>query len=242
MPLFIHPKRHIIGPRRVGYPGHWPQSRGQGEQWGQMKGNVIMGQRQKETLSPNNYFGGKGGEGRIEGGSVEIKKFSLASYVLIASPVPPCEAEEPLWLAEAWTLSDGDWLRPAGTGSDSTVPTVPPLWEKDWSTGGVMTSVCVCVRYHRPHIFIKNPCFYSVGRHFSPRGSVFLHTTEALWLWPLTLRQPEGLCLSDLTCSYWPNDHLTLCFSNSWDPLFILSSAEIVRFQWAVCCCQGLCE
>lgn len=27
-----------------------------------------MGERQKETLSPNNYFGGKGGEGRVEGG------------------------------------------------------------------------------------------------------------------------------------------------------------------------------
>lgn len=38
MPLFIHPKRHIIGPRRVGYPGHWPQSRGQGEQGGRWKG------------------------------------------------------------------------------------------------------------------------------------------------------------------------------------------------------------
>lgn len=56
-----------------------------------MKGSVIMGERQKETLSPNNYFGGKGGEGRVVGGTIEIKTFSLASYVLIASPAPPCE-------------------------------------------------------------------------------------------------------------------------------------------------------
>lgn len=62
MPLFIHPKRHIIGLRRVGYPGHWPQSRGSRGTGGQMKESVIMGERQKETLSPNNYFGGgKGG-------------------------------------------------------------------------------------------------------------------------------------------------------------------------------------
>lgn len=37
MPLFIHPKRHIIGQSRVGYPGHWPQSWGQGEQGGRWK-------------------------------------------------------------------------------------------------------------------------------------------------------------------------------------------------------------
>lgn len=55
-----------------------------------------MGKRQKETLSPNNYFGGKGVEGQFEGGTIEIKTFSLASYVLIASPVPPCEAEDQL--------------------------------------------------------------------------------------------------------------------------------------------------
>ncbi len=46
-----------------------------------------MGERQKETLSPNNYFDGKGGEGRVVEGTIEIKTFSLASYVLIASPV-----------------------------------------------------------------------------------------------------------------------------------------------------------
>lgn len=55
-----------------------------------------MGKRQEETLSPNNYFGGKGGQGQIEGGIIEIKTISLASYVLIASPVPPCEAEDQL--------------------------------------------------------------------------------------------------------------------------------------------------
>ena len=59
-------------------------------------GDVIMSKRQKETLSPNNYFGGKGGEGRFEGGTIEIKTFSLASYVLIAFPAPSCEAEEQL--------------------------------------------------------------------------------------------------------------------------------------------------
>lgn len=57
-----------------------------------MKESVIMGERQKETLSPNNYFGGKGGEGRVEGGTIEIKTFSLASYVLIVPPAPSCEA------------------------------------------------------------------------------------------------------------------------------------------------------
>lgn len=57
-----------------------------------MKGNIIMGKRQKETLSPNNYFGGKGGEGQDEGGTIEIKTFSLVSYVLIASPTLSIEA------------------------------------------------------------------------------------------------------------------------------------------------------
>lgn len=45
-----------------------------------MKGSVITGKRQKETLSPKNYFGGKGTEGRGEGGTIEIKTFSPASY------------------------------------------------------------------------------------------------------------------------------------------------------------------
>lgn len=61
-----------------------------------MKGSVIMGERQKETLSPNNYFGGKGEEGRGKGGTIEIKTFSPASYVLIASTAPSCEAEAQL--------------------------------------------------------------------------------------------------------------------------------------------------
>lgn len=63
-----------------------------------MKGSVIMGKRQKETLSPNNYFGGKW-RGRGSGGrrgTIEIKTFSLASYVLIASPVPLCKDEDRL--------------------------------------------------------------------------------------------------------------------------------------------------
>lgn len=91
-----------------------------------MKGSVIMGKRQKETLSPNNYFGGKWGFwGR--GSTIEIKTFSLVSYVLIAASVPSCEAEDQLSLVELWFLSDWDWLRPAGAGSDSMVPTVPPL-------------------------------------------------------------------------------------------------------------------
>lgn len=55
-----------------------------------------MGERQEETLSPNNYFGGKGVEGQVEGGTIEIKTFSLASYVLIASTAPSCEAEDSL--------------------------------------------------------------------------------------------------------------------------------------------------
>lgn len=55
-----------------------------------MKESVIMGERQKETLSPNNYFGGG------KGGAVEIKTFSLASYVLITSSAPSCAAREQL--------------------------------------------------------------------------------------------------------------------------------------------------
>lgn len=47
-----------------------------------------MGKGQEETLSPNNYFGGKGGWG----GTIEIKTFSLASYVLIAYIALSCEA------------------------------------------------------------------------------------------------------------------------------------------------------
>ena len=39
-----------------------------------------------------------------------------------------------------------------------------------------------------------------------------LHSTEALRLWPLTLWQPQGLCLSDLTWFNCPNDHLTVFF------------------------------
>lgn len=58
-----------------------------------MKGSIIMGERQKETLSPNNYFGGKEGEGQGEGDTIEIKTFSLASYVVIASATPSFEAE-----------------------------------------------------------------------------------------------------------------------------------------------------
>lgn len=62
------------------------------------------------------------------------------------------------WLAEHCCLSDGDWLRPAGTGSDSAVPTVPP-WEKcevpythahcyAWNTG----TVCFCSQTS-PHAY-----------------------------------------------------------------------------------------
>lgn len=200
MPLFIHPKRHIIGQRRVGYPGHWPQSRGQGEQWGKMKGSVIMGKRQKATLSPNNYFGGKGGRGQSDGGTIRIKSISLASYILIASPVLPREAEDRLRLAEPWLLSDGDWLRPAGRGSDTVVPTVPPLWEKD-SARGVMMCMCHC-----PHACMTNLRAWTalLFAFAGICGSVFLRTTRSLKLWPLTLWPPRGLCLSDLKCSNWP--------------------------------------
>ena len=61
-----------------------------------MKGSVIMGKRQKETLSPNNYFGGKGKRVGWKRGTIEIKTFSLASYVLITSSTPSCEAEDQL--------------------------------------------------------------------------------------------------------------------------------------------------
>lgn len=154
MPLFIHPKRHIIGWRRSGIS--WPLtpesgSRGTG---GQMKGSVIMGERQKETLSPNNYFGGKGGAGRGEGGTNEIKTFSPASYVLIASAALWCKAEAQHWLAELWLLSDGDWLRPAGTGSDSVVPTIPPLCETNKLVNLGSSDICVFLRFPMPVFFI----------------------------------------------------------------------------------------
>lgn len=89
-----------------------------------MKESVIMGKRQKETLSPNNYFGGKGG---VMGkrGTIEIKTFP--QQVMFLSHPRLHHVKLRFSLAEMWLLSDGDWLRPAGTGSDSTVPTVPPL-------------------------------------------------------------------------------------------------------------------
>lgn len=93
-----------------------------------MKGSLIMGERQKETLSPSNYFGGKGGEGQVEGATIEIKTFfpgKLCPYRILSGP--SCEAGDQLPLVEPPLLSDDDWLRPAGTGSDSMVPTVPPL-------------------------------------------------------------------------------------------------------------------
>lgn len=41
-----------------------------------MKESVITGERQKESLSANNYFGGKRTEGRAwEGGTIQIKMF-----------------------------------------------------------------------------------------------------------------------------------------------------------------------
>lgn len=92
-----------------------------------MKGSVITGQRQKASLSANNYFGGKWSEGRLgRGVRSRSRHFSLASYVsLITSTSWSCEAGVQLPLAEHGLLSDGDWLSLAGTGSDSVVPTVP---------------------------------------------------------------------------------------------------------------------
>lgn len=92
-----------------------------------MKGSVITGERQKESLSANNYFGGKRTEGRAgRGVRSRSRHFSPASYAsLITSTSWSCEAEVQLPLAELGLLSDVDWLGPAGTGSDSVVPTVP---------------------------------------------------------------------------------------------------------------------
>lgn len=95
-----------------------------------MKGSVITDQRQKASLSANNYFGGKRSEGRPGSGGVQSRSrhFSPASFVtLITSTSWSCEAEVPLPLAEPRLLSDGDWLGPAGTGSGRLVLTVLPL-------------------------------------------------------------------------------------------------------------------
>lgn len=66
------------------------------------------------------------GKGGIQSRS---RHFSPASFVsLITSTSWSCEAEVRLPLAEPRFLSDGDWLGPAGTGSDSKVPTVLPVF------------------------------------------------------------------------------------------------------------------
>lgn len=57
------------------------------------------------------------------------------------------------WLAERCCLSDGDWLRPAGTGSDSVVPTVPP-WEK--------SEVPYTHSYCRPET--QRQCVFAIAR------------------------------------------------------------------------------
>lgn len=119
-----------------------------------MKGSVITGQRQKASLSANNYFGGKRSEGRAWGGGgvrSRSRHFSPASYVsLITSTSWSCEAGVRLPLAEPRLLSDGDWLGPAGTGSDSAVPTVPPVSVRKenkigWLAMGRLIFVCVFV-------------------------------------------------------------------------------------------------
>lgn len=51
-------------------------------------------------------------------------------------------------LADPGLLSDGDWLGLAGTGSDSVVPTVPPVSvrkkKKDWVIGYGKAGIYVC--------------------------------------------------------------------------------------------------
>lgn len=75
--------------------------------------------------------------------------------------------------------------------------------------------ICVCSCGYPCHIFNKYVRTYVTELlcctdSFTIGGRVFLHTTETLRLWPLTLWQPWGLCLSDLTCSNWPTNYLTL--------------------------------
>lgn len=70
--------------------------------------------------------------------------------------------------------------------------------------------------------------------------------TEALRLCPLTLWQPKGLCLFDLTCSNWLNDHLTLSFSDlySREPFFPernMLGPEFVQFIKELCIVLKAC-
>lgn len=55
------------------------------------------GRKTKRNLVSKQLFWWEGGE-RVgpKGGTIEIKTFSLASYVLIASNAPSCEAEASL--------------------------------------------------------------------------------------------------------------------------------------------------
>lgn len=82
---------------------------------------------------------------------------------------------------------------------------------------------------------------------FTIGGRVFLHTTETLSLWPLTLWQPWGVCLSDLTCSNWPTNYLTLCFARfySRDPFFTektLSCPELILLCFSGMLLLGLVQ
>lgn len=64
--------------------------------------------------------------------------------------------------------------------------------------------------------------------HLLLHVGVFSCTLLVLKLWPLTLWQPQGLCLSDLTCPDWTNDQLTVHFLNlnSREPFLILAGPE----------------
>lgn len=175
-----------------------------------MKGNVIMGQRQKETLSPNNYFGGKGVDWRGYNWDQDIFPGKLCPYRI---PCPTMWSWGPALIGRAvaliwWRLVKARRQRKWQDGFPQSHPSEKKTLI-NWGSDDI--SMYVCAR-----IFIKKlrswtaPLFTFVAAC----GSVFVHTTGALRLWPLTSRRPRGLCLSDLTSSDWPSDHLTVCFSD----------------------------
>lgn len=112
------------------------------------------------------YLVGRQGNGAIEIKMVVFFFFSwetehLSQFVLLH--------HGHLWLAKGCCLSDGYWLRPSGTGSDSAVPTVPP-WEK-----------CE-VPYTRPLLRLENrDCVFvlvEVRRCLPPCPSIFLYCSD----------------------------------------------------------------
>lgn len=77
-----------------------------------MKECVIMGERQKETLSPNNYFGGKGGE-RVGLRGVQLRSRHFPWQVMSLSCPLPHHVK--LWLGSDWQ-SCGSYLMTIGQG------------------------------------------------------------------------------------------------------------------------------